>query len=163
MCCWRWSRGPRSRAFARLCRLLGPRLRAALGRFRGALGAFGLIVIAGQTLTRLDGGRVARNVANDSILLGVADQCFVYFGRQAGGGELGEGTRKGGFGGHLRGAVPAAEAAQLAVALQALNEMACAGQIVNSLGEEGAGERAAIAGRAARVGAPAFHKARQRL
>jgi hypothetical protein len=77
--------------------------------------------------------------------------------------ELGEGTRKSGFGGHLRGAVPAAEAAQLVVALQALNEMASAGQIVNSLGEEGAGERAAIAERAARVGAPAFHKARQRL
>ncbi len=75
-------------AFTGLCAFvrssLGPAFAGGLGRFRGSLGAFGLIVIAGQTLTRFDGGRVARDVANDSILLGVADQCFVYFGRQAG-------------------------------------------------------------------------------
>jgi len=51
-------------------------------------------LVFGQPLARFYGGRVTRDVGDDLILLGMADQCFVELSRQRGGGELGKGRAR---------------------------------------------------------------------
>lgn len=123
----------------------------------------GFVFVAGQSLARFDGRGVAREVVDHTLFLSAAYQRFMHLGGQFGTGKLGKSAREGGLGGHLRGSVPAAQAAQWCIALQALNQMPGGGQVVDGFGEECSGQTEAVGGTATIVEATIFHEPRERL
>ena len=82
-------------------------------------------------------------------------------GGQSAGGELGEGALEGGFSRHLVGALPAAQAPQLRIAVQALQQMPGGGEIEYRFGQERCRQTETIARAAALMNAPRTDPARE--
>jgi len=95
-----------------------------------------------------DGRGIASDVADQAVLLSLPNQGLMHELRQFHLGELGESTRKGGLMRKLLGVVPATDAQQLLVAVQAIEQVACGGEVVNRLGNQSTGDRIAILRRA---------------
>ena len=89
---------------------------------------------------RFNGGRVARDVSDEAPVLGFGDQRLVYALRQFGLGELGESAREGGFMRDLPYAVPSAQATQLPIAAQPLQNVARRLQAIHRFGQKSCGQ-----------------------
>jgi hypothetical protein len=72
------------------------------------------------------------------------DQGGVHPVAQAGLGELGEGARKGGGTGNVALALPAADAPQVGLEVEHLDQQIGVGQVVECLGQEGTGDGASL-------------------
>src|SRR5207302_807058 len=94
--------------------------------------------------TGFNGGGVACNVADQSILLCFANQSFVYELWQLHACELIEGSGESRFVRHLPGLFPAADAAQLCVAGQSIQQLSGERESVDGFGDEGAGDGEAV-------------------
>src|SRR5207302_2997307 len=99
--------------------------------------------------TGFNGGGVACNVADQSILLCFANQSFVYELWQLHACELIEGSGESRFVRHLPGLFPAADAAQWCIAGKSIEQLSGESESVHGLGDEGAGDGQSVLGRAA--------------
>lgn len=104
------------------------------GLARGLSGRFG-VAFAG-----FNGGGIAGDVADEALLLGLADERFVDKLGEFHEGELGEGPGEGGFMRYVVGLLPAADAAQWRVAGQSVEELAGERKSVDGFGDEGVGD-----------------------
>ena len=93
-----------------------------------------------------NGGGIAGDVADEAVLLGFSNQSLVYELGKFHDSELGEGSREGGFVGNLPRVIPSAEAAELVVALEGVEELTGERESVDGFGDEGVGDGEAVFG-----------------
>ena len=89
--------------------------------------------LPGGPLAALDGGRVAGDAPCQAAVERPREQRLVQASGQFAGGELGAGAREGCLAGHGPGQVPAAQSAQGAIGLQALDRRARSGLVEDGL------------------------------
>ena len=128
---------------------------SALARRRGIIGRRGIVfAVVGRVLDRLlarfDLGGVARDRPDDASPERTLDQRGVDLVWQRAAREFGERPGKRGFGRHLRASLPAEDATQGLVDVEALDQGAGGGNAQDRLGHESSGEGAAVLGRPAR-------------
>lgn len=88
----------------------------------------------------LNGGRVARNVSDQTVVLGSGDHSLMQTLRQLGPSKLRKSTRKSRLVREITGLFPAAEAPQTFIGAQPVDAIASGGQVEHCLGEKGGGE-----------------------
>ena len=106
----------------------------------------------------LDRGRIAREVADQAVLIAVLDQRLVEAARQGAARKLREGAREGRLAGKLSRMFPAAQPAQLLVNRQPLDQHRGHRQPEHRLGDKGPRQRRPVAWRPARQPTPALHE-----
>ena len=128
---------------------------SALARRRGIIGRRGIVfAVVGRVLDRLlarfDLGGVARDRPDDASPERTLDQRGVDLVWQRAAREFGERPGKRGFGRNLRASLPAEDATQGLVDVEALDQGAGGGNAQDRLGHESSGEGATVLGRPAR-------------
>jgi len=115
------------------------RTAAFLGRWlrRGRVAFFG----APQLLMTFDRRRIAGDMTDQPIGMGLTDQGFVHTRGQFTLGEFGEGARERRFAGNLGRARPATKTPKRLVGLDALYQHPRVRQVQNRFGDEGSGQR----------------------
>ena len=115
-----------------------------------ALGKRRRLLLDGRLLAGLDGRRVAGEMAHQLVAVGLADQRFVHALGQLRAGEFGEGAREDRLARHLAPPLPAAEAPERHVGVQAVQQHARGRHVVDRLGHECPRQRGAVARRTPR-------------
>ena len=128
---------------------------SALARRRGIIGRRGIVfAVVGlhldRLLARFDLGGVARDRPDDASPERTLDQRGVDLVWQRAAREFGERPGKRGFGRNLRASLPAEDATQGLVDVEALDQRAGGGNAQDRLGHESSGEGATVLGRPAR-------------
>jgi len=98
----------------------------------------------GNTLARWDSRRIARNVADQPLVLGGLDHSLMQLLGQLAGCEFGKGAGKFGFMRQAARTAPATELAQGLVHTQAIQQVARSRQIKDGLGDKGRRQRSPI-------------------
>jgi len=111
-----------------------------------------------RLFARLDRGRIARDVADQAILVAPLDQRLVQADRQRAARKLRESAREGCLAGKLSGVFPAAQPAQLFVHHEPLDQHRRRRQSERRLGHKGACQRRPVARRPTRQPGPELHK-----
>src|SRR5208282_1483772 len=124
------------------------RRRGIIGRRRIVFAVVGLVL--DRLLARFDLGGVARDRPDDASPERTLDQRGVDLVWQRAAREFGERPGKRGFGRNLRASLPAEDATQGLVCVEALDQGAGGGNAQDRLGHESSGEGAPVHGRPAR-------------
>src|SRR5580693_2286635 len=116
----------------------------------------------GKAFARFDGGGVPRDVADQAVLLGLADEGLMHKLAQFHLRELRKRSRERRFARYLPGRFPAANPPQLRVPLQSVQQLPRETEPIHRLGDKSGGDGQPVFGWAAHPAPRAGNKARQR-